>query len=89
LHADRILALSREALEPNGYSTPKILGRLPADRQSRPEILRPFGQIAKQAMSGHEELIGRDVILIHRLLKNDVEAKFGRRAYGIYTDVPA
>lgn len=45
-----------------------------------------FGQVAKQAMSGHEELIGRDVILIHRLLKNDVEAKFGRRAYALYTD---
>ena len=36
-----------------------------------------FGQIAKQAMSGQEELIGRDVILIHRLLKNNVEAVLG------------
>ena len=30
------------------------------------------GQIAKQIMSGQEQLIGRDVILIHRLLKNSV-----------------
>jgi len=44
------------------------------------------GQIAKQIMSGQEELIGRDVILIHRLLKNNVEAKVGRHAYALYTD---
>ena len=44
------------------------------------------GQIARQAMSGHEELIGRDVILIHRLLKNSVEEKLGGRAYALYTD---
>jgi Protein of unknown function (DUF2652) len=44
------------------------------------------GQIAKQIMSGQEELIGRDVILIHRLLKNDVEAKLARHAYALYTE---
>jgi len=44
------------------------------------------GQIARQVMSGHEELIGRDVILIHRLLKNGVEEKLGRRAYALFTD---
>jgi hypothetical protein len=44
------------------------------------------GQIAKQAMSGREELVGRDVILIHRLLKNNAEEKLGRRAYALYTD---
>jgi hypothetical protein len=45
-----------------------------------------FGQIAKQAMSGQEELIGRDVILIHRLLKNNVEAVLCDRPYALYTD---
>jgi uncharacterized protein YndB with AHSA1/START domain len=45
-----------------------------------------YGQIAKQEMSGREELIGRDVILVHRLLKNETEAKLGRRAYVLYTD---
>ena len=44
------------------------------------------GQVAKQTMSGQEELVGRDVILIHRLLKNKVEEKLGRRAYALYTD---
>jgi hypothetical protein len=50
------------------------------------KFLVHHGQIARQAMSGQEELIGRDVILIHRLLKNNVEAKLGRRAYVLYTD---
>jgi len=45
-----------------------------------------YGQVAKQSMSGQEELIGRDVILIHRLLKNNVESKLGRRPYILYTD---
>jgi uncharacterized protein YndB with AHSA1/START domain len=44
------------------------------------------GLVAKQMMSGHEELVGRDVILVHRLLKNSVEAKFGKRPYAFYTD---
>jgi uncharacterized protein YndB with AHSA1/START domain len=44
------------------------------------------GPIAKQIMSGQEELIGRDVILIHCLLKNNVDAKLARRAYVLYTD---
>jgi len=44
------------------------------------------GQVAKQIMSGQEELVGRDVILIHRLLKNKVEEKLGSRAYALYTD---
>ncbi len=44
------------------------------------------GQIAKQIMSGQEELIGRDVILIHRLLKNSVDATLGGHAYVLYTE---
>src|SRR6185312_12277763 len=45
-----------------------------------------FGQIARQAMSGQEELIGRDVILIHRLLKNNAETVLGGVPYVLYTD---
>jgi len=44
------------------------------------------GVVAKQLMSGHEELVGRDVILVHRLLKNSVEMKLGKRPYVLYTD---
>jgi uncharacterized protein YndB with AHSA1/START domain len=44
------------------------------------------GEVAKQKMAGREELVGRDVILIHRLLKNSVEEQLGGRAYALYSD---
>jgi hypothetical protein len=31
-----------------------------------------YGEFIKQKMSGRDELAGRDVILVHRLLKNGV-----------------
>ena len=44
------------------------------------------GLIARQRMAGREELVGRDVIVVHRLLKNDVQAALGIGAYALYTD---
>ena len=44
------------------------------------------GEFIRQKMSGREELAGRDVILVHRLLKNDVGKSFGPRAYALYSD---
>ena len=44
------------------------------------------GEFIRQKMSGREELAGRDVILIHRLLKNDVAKTFGPHAYALYSD---
>jgi Protein of unknown function (DUF2652) len=44
------------------------------------------GAFIKQKMGGQEELAGRDVILVHRLLKNDVQKKFGGHAYALYSD---
>ena len=44
------------------------------------------GEMVKQKMAGREELAGRDVILVHRLLKNTVGEKFGSRAYALYSD---
>jgi hypothetical protein len=44
------------------------------------------GEVAKQKMAGREELVGRDVILIHRLLKNAADEKLGGRAYALYSD---
>lgn len=43
------------------------------------------GLVARQRMAGGEELVGRDVIVVHRLLKNDVEAGLGTSAYALYT----
>jgi uncharacterized protein YndB with AHSA1/START domain len=44
------------------------------------------GEMVKQRMGGREELAGRDVILVHRLLKNSVSEKIGGRAYALYSD---
>src|SRR5262249_44473917 len=44
------------------------------------------GEMVKQKMGGREELAGRDVILVHRLLKNTVNEKVGGRAYALYSD---
>ena len=44
------------------------------------------GEMVKQKMGGREELAGRDVILVHRLLKNTVSEKVGTRAYALYSD---
>ncbi len=44
------------------------------------------GVIAKQRMAGLEELVGRDVIVVHRLLKNNVQTALGLGAYALYTD---
>ena len=37
-------------------------------------------------MAGREELVGRDVIVVHRLLKNSVQETLGLGAYALYTD---
>src|SRR5579872_1477440 len=44
------------------------------------------GEMVKQKMGGREELAGRDVIIVHRLLKNTVSEKIGSRAYALYSD---
>ncbi len=44
------------------------------------------GEFVKQRMAGREELAGRDVVLIHRLLKNAVNERLGGHAYALYSD---
>ena len=44
------------------------------------------GEFIKHRMAGREELAGRDVIVIHRLLKNAVNEHLGRHAYALYSD---
>jgi len=44
------------------------------------------GPIAQQRMAGREELVGRDVIVVHRLLKNSIREALGLGAYALYTD---
>jgi len=45
-----------------------------------------FGTFALQTLGNHEELLGTDVNLIHRLLKNTVTEDTGIRAYLLCTD---
>jgi hypothetical protein len=45
-----------------------------------------YGTFALQRVGEHHELIGSDVNLIHRLLKNSVTAETGIRAYILCTD---
>jgi uncharacterized protein YndB with AHSA1/START domain len=44
------------------------------------------GEFAVQKLDAHDELVGSDVILIHRLLKNHVTEATGCRAYTLFTD---
>jgi uncharacterized protein YndB with AHSA1/START domain len=43
------------------------------------------GLVARQRMAGREELVGREVIVVHRLLKNSVQESLGLGAYALYT----
>jgi hypothetical protein len=45
-----------------------------------------YGLMVKQKMGGREELAGRDVILVHRLLKNAMAEKLNRHAYALYSE---
>ena len=43
------------------------------------------GKILRQRVAGQQELLGSDVILVHRLLKNDVIASMGIEAYALFS----
>ncbi len=43
------------------------------------------GTILRQRVAGRQELLGPDVILVHRLLKNDVVASTGVEAYALFS----
>lgn len=45
-----------------------------------------YGAFGIQKLDAHEELVGADVIVLHRLLKNRVTETTGARAYALYTD---
>lgn len=45
-----------------------------------------YGAFGIQKLDRHDEMVGADVIVIHRLLKNHVTETTGCRAYALYTD---
>lgn len=50
------------------------------------KFIAHHGPVARQRIAGREELAGRDIIVAHRLLKNDIEAKLGIVAYALYSE---
>jgi hypothetical protein len=44
------------------------------------------GTVARQRMAGHDELVGGDVIVVHRLLKNHVVGQLDIPAYALFTE---
>ncbi|MCI0426247.1 MAG: DUF2652 domain-containing protein [Actinobacteria bacterium] len=44
------------------------------------------GLFGIQELAGRQELVGADVVLLHRLLKNDVTSETGLTAYAMYTE---
>lgn len=45
-----------------------------------------YGQMLVHSVAGSEELVGRDVILVHRLLKNSAGDQLDGRAYALFSD---
>ena len=45
-----------------------------------------YGEFSVQKLDAHEELVGSDVNLLHRLLKNSVTEATGLRAYTLFTE---
>ena len=60
----------------------KACGRIPGLDL---KFVAHHGAIARQRMAGREELVGSDVVIVHRLLKNHVAEKLGMPAYVLYT----
>lgn len=45
-----------------------------------------YGSFGIQHISDHDELVGSDINLLHRLLKNSVTERTGTRAYALFTE---
>lgn len=50
------------------------------------KVVVHHGTVIRQRIAGREELLGADVILVHRLLKSDVVAATGFLAYALYSE---
>jgi uncharacterized protein YndB with AHSA1/START domain/class 3 adenylate cyclase len=49
------------------------------------KIVVHHGSIVRHRIASHEELVGSDVIVAHRLLKNHVIEQLGRNAYALFS----
>ena len=49
------------------------------------KVVVHHGPVIRQRIAGHDELLGSSVIVVHRLLKNDLVETTGIQAYALYT----
>jgi uncharacterized protein YndB with AHSA1/START domain len=50
------------------------------------KVLAHHGLVVRHRIAGREELVGSDVVVAHRLLKNHVVERLGTPAYALFTD---
>jgi uncharacterized protein YndB with AHSA1/START domain len=50
------------------------------------KVVVHHGTVMRHEVAGRQELLGSDVIVVHRLLKNDVKEALGMGAYALITD---
>jgi len=50
------------------------------------KVVAHHGEVVRQRIGGWEELVGSDVIVVHRLLKNRVVEETGFAAYAMYSE---
>ena len=50
------------------------------------KVVAHHGRIVRQRVASWEELVGSDIIIVHRLLKNHIDEALGIDAYAVYTD---
>jgi uncharacterized protein YndB with AHSA1/START domain len=51
------------------------------------KLVAHYGEFIKQRIAGRDELAGREVIVVHRFLKNTVKERLGDHAYVLYSDL--
>ncbi|MFO1069749.1 MAG: DUF2652 domain-containing protein [Geminicoccaceae bacterium] len=76
----------RRRLRSIGLSTTCTCAACRAMHKLDLKVVAHHGAFVRQRMGGREELAGRDVILVHRLLKNSAGERLGGHAYALYTD---
>jgi hypothetical protein len=50
------------------------------------KVVAHHGRIIRQRVASWEELVGSDIIVVHRLLKNHIDEATGVDSYAVYTD---
>ena len=73
----RSFTMRRTEAHPTQQSAPRV--RSCGDLDLKMVIHR--GQVVRQTVGSHSELLGPAVNVAHRLLKNEIQARIGRRPY--------